>query len=102
MNNNIYIYILVMAGVTYLIRALPLVLIKREITSPFIKSFLYYVPYATLAAMTFPAILDSTAAPVSAACGFGTALLLSYMEKSLLVVSLCSCGVVFVVERILF
>lgn len=55
--HNIYIYILVMAGVTYLIRMLPLALSRKEITSPFIKSFLYYVPYACLAAMTFPAIL---------------------------------------------
>ena len=57
MKPNVYLYILVMAGVTYLIRMLPLVLFKREITSPFVKSFLYYVPYACLAAMTFPAIL---------------------------------------------
>ena len=61
MKPNIYLYILVMAGVTYLIRMLPLVLFKREITSPFVKSFLYYVPYACLAAMTFPAILTATA-----------------------------------------
>ena len=54
---NVYVYIAVMAIVTYLIRALPLTLIRREIKSPFLKSFLYYVPYATLAAMTFPAIL---------------------------------------------
>lgn len=101
MGYNIYIYILVMAGVTYLIRALPLVLVKREITSPFVKSFLYYVPYATLAAMTFPAILDSTASVLSAVCGFAAALFLSYMEKSLLTVSLCSCGVVFLVERLI-
>ena len=53
MKPNVYLYILVMAGVTYLIRMLPLVLFKREITSPFVKSFLYYVPYACLAAMTF-------------------------------------------------
>ena len=62
--NNVYIYILVMAGVTYLIRMLPLVLFKKEITSPFIKSFLYYVPYACLAAMTFPAILTATSAGI--------------------------------------
>ena len=60
MNHNIYIYILVMAAVTYLIRMLPLALSRKEITSPFIKSFLYYVPYACLAAMTFPAILFAT------------------------------------------
>lgn len=55
MSHNIYIYILVMAAVTYLIRMLPLALSRKEITSPFIRSFLYYVPYACLAAMTFPA-----------------------------------------------
>ena len=59
MKPNVYIYILVMAGVTYLIRMLPLALFKKEITSPYIKSFLYYVPYACLAAMTFPAILTA-------------------------------------------
>ena len=61
MQHNIYIYILVMAAVTYLIRMLPLALSRKEITSPFIRSFLYYVPYACLAAMTFPAILTATA-----------------------------------------
>ena len=60
MSHNIYIYILVMAAVTYLIRMLPLALSRKEITSPFIRSFLYYVPYACLAAMTFPAILFAT------------------------------------------
>ena len=66
MKPDIYIYILVMAGVTYLIRMLPLVLAKREIKDPFIKSFLFYVPYACLAAMTFPAILSATASIISA------------------------------------
>lgn len=60
MTHNIYLYILTMAGVTYLIRMLPLVLAKKEITNTYIKSFLYYVPYACLAAMTFPAILHAT------------------------------------------
>ena len=69
MKPNIYLYILVMAGVTYLIRMLPLVLFKREITSPFVKSFLYYVPYACLAAMTFPAILTATAGRDHFRCG---------------------------------
>ena len=66
MSHNVYFYILVMAAVTYLIRMLPLALAKNEIRSPFIKSFLYYVPYACLAAMTFPAILDATGSPISA------------------------------------
>ena len=60
MQHNVYIYILVMGIVTYLIRVLPLTLIRREIKNRFIRSFLYYVPYVTLAVMTFPAILDAT------------------------------------------
>ena len=101
MSRNIYVYILVMAGVTYLIRMLPLVLFRREITSPFVKSFLYYVPYACLAAMTFPAILFSTASVISAVVGFAVALIAAYKEKSLLTVALCACAAVFVAERIL-
>ena len=101
MKGNIYLYILVMAGVTYLIRALPLTMIRREIKSRFIRSFLYYVPYATLAAMTFPAILSSTASVVSAAVGFAVALVLSFMGKSLITVALAACAAVFVLERFL-
>ena len=100
MNNNIYIYILVMAGVTYLIRLLPLTLIRKEIKSTCIKSFLYYVPYVTLAVMTFPAILSATANIWSAVVGFAVALILAYMRKSLICVSLVSCASVFLVELI--
>ena len=60
MNHNIYIYILVMAAVSYLIRMLPLTLIRKEIKNKTIRSFLYYVPYVTLAVMTFPSILSAT------------------------------------------
>ena len=101
MSHNIYIYIFVMAGVTYLIRMLPLVLAKKEISNPFIKSFLYYLPYACLAAMTFPAILFATESPVSGAAGLGAALIAAYKEKSLLTVALAACCAVFVGERIL-
>lgn len=101
MKPDVYLYILVMAGVTYLIRMLPLVLFKKEITSPYVKSFLYYVPYACLAAMTFPAILTSTASVISGAIGFAVALFAAYKEKSLLTVALCACAAVFVAERIL-
>ena len=101
MSHNVYIYILVMAGVTYLIRMLPLTLSKKEITNPYIKSFLYYVPYACLAAMTFPAILTSTASMISGAVGFAAALFMAYREKSLLTVALTACAAVFVAERIL-
>ena len=101
MQNNIYIYILVMAVVTYLIRMLPLAIWRKEITSPFVKSFLYYVPYACLAAMTFPAILSATASVLSGAVGFAVALYLAYKEKSLLTVALIACAAVFVVERVM-
>lgn len=102
MKPNIYIYILVMAGVTYLIRMLPLVLFKKEITSSYVKSFLYYVPYACLAAMTFPAILTATAGSIiSGAAGLIVALIAAYREKSLLTVALFACAAVFVVERIM-
>ena len=101
MNHNVYIYILVMAGVTYLIRVLPITLAKKEIVNPYIKSFLYYVPYACLAAMTFPAILSATASRISAVAGFGAALIAAYKEKRLLTVALIACGAVFIVERIM-
>ena len=106
MSHNIYIYILVMAAVTYLIRMLPLALSRKEITSPFIRSFLYYVPYACLAAMTFPAILLVFISPlikgtVGGIIGFIVALIAAYKEKSLLTVALFACAAVFIVERIL-
>lgn len=75
MTHNTYLYIFTMAGVTYLIRMLPLVLAKKEITNTYIKSFLYYVPYACLAAMTFPAILHATDSIYSALAGFAVAII---------------------------
>ena len=99
---NVYVYIFVMAGVTYLIRMLPLVLFKKEITSPFVKSFLYYVPYACLAAMTFPAILTATSAGiVSGIAALIVALIAAYREKSLLTVAVCACAAVFIVELVM-
>ena len=101
MSHNVYLYILVMAVVTYLIRMLPLALAKNEIHSPFIKSFLYYVPYACLAAMTFPAILKATDSMISGAAGLFVALISAYKEKSLITVALLACVAVFIVERVL-
>lgn len=98
MNHNIYIYIFVMAGVTYLIRLLPLTLIRKEIQNNYIKSFLYYVPYVTLSVMTFPATLEATANIWSALAGFIIALIMAYKKKSLITVSLFSCIMVFIVE----
>ena len=99
--NRVYLYILLMAVVTYLIRSLPLTLIRKEIKSDFIRSFLYYVPYATLAAMTFPAILKATDYTVSSVIGFFVALVLAFNKKSLLTVAAASCGAAFIVELIL-
>lgn len=100
MKNNIYIYILVMAVVTYLIRLVPLTLLRKEIKNVYIRSFLYYVPYVTLAVMTFPAILSATSNTYSAWAGFITALVLAYLGRSLFQVSLFACVAVFIVELI--
>lgn len=95
---KLFLYIAVMAGVTYLIRMLPLVIFKKKITNRFIRSFLYYIPYAVLAAMTFPAILGATASPWSAAAGLLVALITAYFEWGLLPVALLSCVGVFICE----
>ena len=99
--SRVYLYIILMAVVTYLIRALPLTLIRKEIKSRFIKSFLYYVPYATLAVMTFPAILSATDYVASSIAGFAVALILAFNKKSLLTVAGFACGAAFVVELFL-
>lgn len=98
MNKNIWLYLFIMAGVTYLIRVLPLTLIRKEIKNTYIRSFLYYVPYVTLSVMTFPAILTATASIWSAAAAFGVAVLLAYKGKSLFFVSLAACASVFFIE----
>ena len=98
MRPEIFAYIAVMALVTYLIRLLPLTLIRRRITNKYIRSFLYYVPYATLSAMTFLAILSSTGSTFSAALGFAAALFLAFRGKSLLSVAVFASAVVLVCE----
>ena len=101
MEHNVYIYIIVMAVTTYLIRVLPLTLIRKEIKSTFIRSFLYYVPYVTLSVMTFPAIIQATQNPVAAAIAFVVAILLAWFGRSLFQVSVIACVVVFVTELFL-
>ena len=98
---NIWLYILVSAGVSYIIRATPLVLIRREIKNRTLRSFLYYVPYVTLAVMTFPAILSETGSIWSAWAALATGIILAWTGKSLLQVSVSACLVVFVWELIL-
>lgn len=95
---NFWIYLLVTAGVTYLVRAVPLVLVKGKIRSRFVLSFLHYIPYAVLIVMTIPAIFYTTDEPVSAIVGFAVAALLAYREKSLVQVAAAACGAVLIVQ----
>ena len=85
---------------TYAVRALPFTVFTRKITNRFFKSFLTYVPYAVLSAMTIPAILYATNSIWSAAAGLIIAVVLSLMEKDLMVVALCACAGVYIVEWI--
>ena len=97
---SIYIYVLVMAVTTYLIRALPLTLLKKPIRSRFLRSFLHYVPTACLTAMTFPAILTAADHMISGAAGLVVGVLLALKNKSLIVVAVASCATVFLVEQL--
>ena len=98
---SIYLYIFTMALTTYLIRMLPLTIFRKPITSRFLRSFLHYVPYACLTAMTFPAILSSTATIISGAAALVIAVVLAYRGKSLLTVSLAASAAVIVTEWVL-
>ena len=88
-------YLLVMALVTYLVRAVPFVVFRNKIKNRFIRSFLYYIPYAVLAAMTIPAIFTSTGNVYSAIVGLAAALVMAFFEKGLVTVALTSCAAVF-------
>ena len=98
---SIYLYVLVMAVTTYLIRALPLTLFKKPIRSRFLRSFLHYVPTACLTAMTFPAILYATDHVISGAAGLLVGVVLAFKNKSLIVVAVASCATVFLVEQLI-
>ena len=96
-----WLYILVMALTTYLIRVLPLTLIRKPIKNQFIQSFLYYVPYVTLSVMTFPAIVHATQSPVSGALALVVGIAAAWFGASLFQVSVACCAVVFVIELFL-
>lgn len=98
---RLILYIIVMAGVTYLIRMLPLALFQRKIESRFVRSFLYYVPYAVLGTMTFPAIFTSTGSVYSATVGLVIAMLLAVKQKGLLTVAVGACAAVLIVEGLM-
>ena len=94
--------IAVMALVTYLVRVLPIVIFRKKITNRTVKSFLYYVPYAVLSAMTFPAIFTSTGTYSSAIAGCAAAVILAYIKKGLLTVAVGAAAAVFIVQMIGF
>ena len=98
MRHNVYVYILIMAAVTYAIRALPLTLIRKPIRNRFLRSFLVYVPYVTLAVMTFPDILGVTNSVWSGVLALIAGIALAWSGRSLFVVAVLSCAVVFVSE----
>ena len=93
-----FIYIFIMAAVTYLIRVLPMTIFKKPIKSRFVQSFLYYVPYVTLAVMTFPAILQATQSPIAGALALTAAVISAWLGLGLFPVAVISCAVVFITE----
>lgn len=101
MTHNIYIYILVMGAVSYAIRALPMTLLRKPIKNTFVKSFLYYVPYVTLAVMTFPAIINATTTPVSGILALIVGIVTAAVGFNLFKVAVSCCITVFAAEFIM-
>ena len=95
---NTWLYILIMAVVIYAIRSLPLTLIRKPIRSVFVQSFLYYVPYVTLAVMTFPAIMEATQSPIAGLAALAVGIVAAWSGMSLLKVAVACCAVVFALE----
>ena len=99
MTTYLLLQLAVMAGVTYLVRTLPLVIFRKKIQNRFIRSFLHYIPYAVLAAMTFPAVFSATGGGfLSALAGLLVAVVLAFFEKGLVTVALCAAAAVFLAE----
>lgn len=100
--SEFFLYLLIMAGSTYLIRVIPFVLIRKKITNIYIKSFLNYIPFTVLASMTFPAVLYVTGHIVSSIAGLVVAIILAFKDKSTIVVAICSSIAVLIVELIIY
>ncbi|MBZ6527438.1 AzlD domain-containing protein [Aerococcaceae bacterium DSM 111021] len=101
MMNNVYLYLLLSGVVLYMMRMIPMTLAREQIKHPFIRSFLYYVPYVTLSVMTFPAILQVTQTPISGLIALLGAILMSWRGANLIQVAVTSCMLVFIVELFL-
>lgn len=98
---NIVIYVIIMAAVTYAVRALPFTVFRREIKSVWLKSFLYYVPYAVLSAMTFPAIFFSTGSVIAAAAGCAAAMVSAFLGGGLMTAAILGAAAVFITGLII-
>ena len=98
MKNNPYIYIFTAALVSYLIRVLPLTLIRKPIKNKFLRSFLFYIPYVTLAVMTFPAIINATQSPIAGIIALIVGIVFSYLGAGLFPVACICCFIVFITE----
>lgn len=101
MKNNFAVYLFVMAGITYLIRMVPFVLMKKKIKNKFLISFLHYIPYSVLSVMTVPAIFYAANSKIAAMAGFAAAAVTAYFEKSLLQVAAVACAAVFIAEAVM-
>lgn len=100
-NHGFWVYLLIIAGSTYLIRAIPFAAVQKKITNRFVRSFLYYIPYTVLSAMTFPAALYATGNIIAASAGLVVAVLFAVKGRSLTVVAALSCATVFLCEQLL-
>ncbi|MDD6616189.1 MAG: AzlD domain-containing protein [Lachnospiraceae bacterium] len=100
MSHNTYVYIAIMVLITFVIRVLPLTLIRGQIKNQFLQSFLYYVPYVTLAVMTFPAIVNATQSPIAGAAALAAGIILAWMGAGLFPVAVSCCVIVFILELI--
>lgn len=100
MTHNVYLYILVAAAVSSLIRILPLTLIRRKIRNPFIRSFLYYVPYVTLAVMTFPAIITAPQIPLAGILALAIGIVAAWRGMNMMGIAVLCCAVVFFCETV--
>lgn len=101
MRHNVYIYLLVMFAVVYAIRVLPLTLVRKPIKNRFIQSFLYYVPYITLAVMTFPAIMDATQSPLAGLAALVLGIVLAWFGAGLFPIAVSCCAIVLILELFL-
>ena len=101
MQHSIWVYLFCMAGVTYLVRVLPLTLIRRPIKNRYLRSFLYYVPYVTLSVMTFPAILSACRSPLAGAAALAVGVLLAWLKVKMFAVAAACCGTVLLLELML-